>query len=101
MIHRPQRSCGAARKGDAKGPGDAVSGWRREAIRSMRSDRWTTNRRFILMATRDIEKEAEEEQVHFQNVITAFQQYAPYTVSALVCAHVQVSPLIVLSTTDS
>ncbi len=53
------------------------------------------------MATRDIEKEAEEEQVHFQNVITAFQQYAPYTVSALVCAHVQVSPLIVLSTTDS
>jgi hypothetical protein len=37
---------------------------------------------FKLMASRDTEKpeEAEEERIHFQNVITAFQQYAPYTV---------------------
>jgi hypothetical protein len=49
--------------------------------------------RFFLMATRDIEKKADEEQIHFQNVITAFQRYAPYTVSALVRAHVQHSPL--------
>ncbi|KAI9438377.1 N2227-domain-containing protein [Lactarius indigo] len=33
------------------------------------------------MATRDIEKEAEEEQVHFQNVVTAFQRYATYTLA--------------------
>ena len=32
------------------------------------------------MASRDAEKEAEEERTHFQNVVTAFQQYAPYTV---------------------
>ncbi len=32
------------------------------------------------MAARDTEKEAEEEQMHFQNVITAIQQYSPYTV---------------------
>ena len=46
------------------------------------------------MATEDIEKVAEEDHIHFQKVITAFQQYARYTVCALVCAHVQVSPLI-------
>ncbi|KAH9997135.1 N2227-domain-containing protein [Russula vinacea] len=33
------------------------------------------------MATRGTEKEAEEEQIHFQNVITAIQQYAPYTLA--------------------
>lgn len=33
-----------------------------------------------------MEKEAEEEQIHFQNVIAAFQRYAPFTVSAFVCA---------------
>lgn len=33
------------------------------------------------MATRDIEKKADEEQIHFQNVITAFQRYAPYTLA--------------------
>ncbi|KAH9077810.1 N2227-domain-containing protein [Lactarius deliciosus] len=33
------------------------------------------------MATRHIEKEAEEEQVHFQNVITAFRRYATYTLA--------------------
>ncbi len=45
------------------------------------------------MATRDIAKEAEE-QIHFQNVITAFHQYAPFMVSALVCAHaIRVPPL--------
>ncbi|KAH9045932.1 N2227-domain-containing protein [Lactarius hengduanensis] len=33
------------------------------------------------MATRHIEKEVEEEQVHFQNVITAFQRYATYTLA--------------------
>ena len=52
------------------------------------------------MATKDIEKEADEEQLHFQNVITAFQRYAPYTVSALVYANVQL-PLLILSTTNS
>ena len=33
-----------------------------------------------LMAPKDAEKEAQEERIHFQNVVTAFQQYAPYTV---------------------
>jgi hypothetical protein len=42
----------------------------------------------LSMAARDIEKDAEEEQVHFQNVITAFQQYAPYSVGALRLAQV-------------
>jgi carnosine N-methyltransferase len=35
------------------------------------------------MAARDIKEDGEEEQVHFQNVIAAFQQYAPYSVGAL------------------
>ena len=39
---------------------------------------------FRSMATRGTEKEAEEEQIHFQNVITAIQQYAPYTVCPFV-----------------
>ncbi|KAI9459315.1 N2227-domain-containing protein [Russula earlei] len=34
------------------------------------------------MAARDTEKEAEEENRHFQNVISAFQQYAPYALAA-------------------
>ncbi|KAF8263276.1 N2227-like protein-domain-containing protein [Lactarius quietus] len=33
------------------------------------------------MATRDTAKEADEEQIHFQNVITAFQRYASYTLA--------------------
>ncbi|KAN0136924.1 N2227-like domain containing protein [Lactarius tabidus] len=33
------------------------------------------------MATRDIEKVADEEQIHFQNVTTAFQRYASYTLA--------------------
>lgn len=33
-----------------------------------------------LMASRNPEKVAEEERIHFQNTITAFEQYAPYTV---------------------
>jgi carnosine N-methyltransferase len=32
------------------------------------------------MASKDPEKIAEEERIHFQNTITAFKQYAPYTV---------------------
>lgn len=32
------------------------------------------------MVSRGTETEAEEEQVHFQNVITTIQQYASYTV---------------------
>jgi carnosine N-methyltransferase len=32
------------------------------------------------MASRDPEKVAEEERIHFQNTITAFKQYAPYAV---------------------
>jgi hypothetical protein len=32
------------------------------------------------MVSRDTETEAEEEQMHFQNVITTIQQYASYTV---------------------
>ena len=39
------------------------------------------------MATRGTEKEAEEEQVHFQNVIMAIQQYAPYTVCPCALTH--------------
>lgn len=35
------------------------------------------------MAARDMEKDTEEEHVHFQNVIAAFQQYARYTVGTL------------------
>ncbi|KAI0301377.1 N2227-domain-containing protein [Russula brevipes] len=33
------------------------------------------------MDARDTEKEAEEEHIHFRNVIAAFQQYAPYTLA--------------------
>ena len=32
------------------------------------------------MVLRDTETEAEEEQIHFQNVITTIQQYVSYTV---------------------
>ena len=32
------------------------------------------------MVSRDIESEAEEEKIQFQNIITTIQQYASYTV---------------------
>ena len=35
---------------------------------------------FLVMVSRDTETEAEEEQIHFQNVITTIQQYASHTV---------------------
>ena len=41
------------------------------------------------MATSGTEKEVEEEQIHFQNVITAIQQYAPYTVCSIVLSPLQ------------
>jgi hypothetical protein len=37
--------------------------------------------------TRDTETEAAEEQIHFQNVITTIQQYAPYTVCPCALTH--------------
>ena len=40
-----------------------------------------------LMATRGTEKDAEEEQIHFQKVITAIQKYAPYTVCPCALTH--------------
>jgi carnosine N-methyltransferase len=43
-----------------------------------------------LMATKDTEKVDEEEQMHFQNVITAIQQYAPYTVCPCALTHAAV-----------
>jgi hypothetical protein len=44
------------------------------------------------MATRDVEKVAEEEHAHFQNVVIAFQRYAPYTVGALKVVDASSSP---------
>jgi hypothetical protein len=44
------------------------------------------------MAARDVEKETEEEHAHFQNVVIAFQQYAPYTVGALKVVDATSSP---------
>ena len=37
--------------------------------------------------TRDTETDAEEEQIHFENVITTIQQYASYTVGPCALTH--------------
>lgn len=85
IKHRPERCDAAARKEKAK-----------QIVGENEKDRIcyaTADCSFFLMATKDIEKEAGEEQIHFQKVITAFQRYAPFTVSAFICAYVQLFPL--------